>query len=882
MTVDWKPDNESQFERFFNSLASPQAGSSNLFRIFDRGDYYTCHGDEALFVADSVFKTRTVLKYFSSGNLPYVTLTKLSGESLMRDLLLNKQHKVEMYVQAAAAGSWKVDKRGSPGNLQEFEDLLFDEMGGGGGGSDFIVSPIVMALKLSLGSAGQRIVGVAFIDAADRSMGLVELQDTDLFSNLESLIIQLSVKECLFPTDVESSTVAYDFEKMRQVLTRCDVVITNKPYVDCGDGMPELQALIKDPAQNIPANIADYPCAVSAMSWLVDHLDLMSEGGYRNQFTFRIHTHSQFMRLDSSAIKALHLTHTSAMGSNKSMSLYGLLDQCITAQGSRLLYQYLRQPLIDYDELCKRQDFVAILFDNIAACADIQNVHLKNTPDLSKLTKKFYRKKAGLKEVVRFYEASLKLPGLVDCLTSLFSIVVDEEFTGPLAEVSRDLVKFVELVENTVDLKAVEYHEYRIKAEYNQGLEEIKSRLDDIVSRIGRLSKEAASDLGLEYEKKLKLERNTAYGFHLRISRLDANSLRGKRGYLELSTLKSGITLTTVEIKKLSEEWHDLNLEYEKQQRQLVTEVIQVFSSYCPLMDVMSDLISRLDVLSSLAKVAYGSPIPYVRPKLHRSGTGNLILKDSRHPCVELQDGVNFIQNSVEMNRGESEFLVITGPNMGGKSTFIRQVGCIVLLAQIGSFVPCSHAEIPIFDSILARFGAGDAQLKGVSTFMMEMLEAATILKTATPNSLVITDEIGRGTATYDGFGLAWAICEKLAGQIGCFGLFATHFHEITTIAKEINTVKNVHVSAMVSADGITLLYKVQDGATDQSFGIHVAEIAKFPREVIDLAKKKMFELEEKRHDPQYDPSTVEAVMKKLASIEKESELEQYLEDLQY
>ena len=284
----------------------------------------------------------------------------------------------------------------------------------------------------------------------------------------------------------------------------------------------------------------------------------------------------------------------------------------------------------------------------------------------------------------------------------------------------------------------------------------------------------------------------------------------------------------------------------ESKQRHLVERVVDVASSFSDVFLGVSALTAEIDVLVSFAEVAVSAPVPFVRPTMREKTSNTIHLENSRHPNVEAQDNVRFIANTCSMNKGESWFQIITGPNMGGKSTFIRQVGVCVLLAQVGSFVPCDAAEIAVRDAIFARVGAGDCQLRGISTFMAEMLETAAILKAATPASLVIIDELGRGTSTYDGFGLAWAISEHVVNEIQAPCLFATHFHELTALTGP-SGVANFHVEALIDQESrkLTMLYQIKPGACDQSFGIHCAEFARFPEEVLKIARAKAEELED-------------------------------------
>jgi DNA mismatch repair protein MSH2 len=437
-----------------------------------------------------------------------------------------------------------------------------------------------------------------------------------------------------------------------------------------------------------------------------------------------------------------------------------------------------------------------------------------------------------------------------------YSSPLDAAYTTKLREFSDSLAKLQEMVETTVDLDALDRHEFIIKPEFDDGLRIIRKKLDKLKYDMEKEHQAVGRDLDQEVDKKLFLENHKVHGWCMRLTRNEAGCIRNKSKYLECSTQKNGVFFTTHALQSMRREFDQLSENYNRTQSSLVNEVVSVAASYCPVIEQLAGVLAHMDVIVSLAHCSVHAPISYTRPKMHPRGTGNTILKEARHPCMEMQDDIQFITNDVSLIRGTSEFLIITGPNMGGKSTYIRQIGVIALMAQIGCFVPCAEAELTIFDCILARVGASDSQLKGVSTFMAEMLETANILKSATSESLIIIDELGRGTSTYDGFGLAWAISEHIVKEIGCFSLFATHFHELTALVDQYPQVRNLHVVAHIndSEDGanaasrnreVTLLYKVADGVCDQSFGIHVAELVRFPPKVVNMAKRKADELED-------------------------------------
>lgn len=864
---------ESSFCQFFKAMPKPSPGT---LRLFDRSDFYSAHGDDAILIANLVFKTHSALKYLGSGGkdkgLPSITLSVAAAKNFLREALTTRQMRVEIYGNAGGKrnNSWTVVKQASPGNLQQMEDMIFVN-------ADIVSSPIVMALKMTT-REGVRTVGAAFADATNRELCVAEYAENDLFSNTESLIIQLGVKECILPKDDKGADI--DLKKLRDVIERCGVVMFDNRRADfSGKNIEqELRRLLREESAGVTVPELDLKVAMGAASALISYLALLTDELNFGQYTIRTHDLSQYLRLDNSALRALNLfPEPGQTGSSKNTSVYGLLNRCRTGQGQRLLGQWLKQPLVNVHAIKQRQDLVELFVRDNNTRELIQLDYLKLMPDMHRISKRFQKGVATLEDVVRVYQAVLRLSGLYQLLADMETPsedhrqLLESTYIEPLKLHDAALAKYAELVEATIDLNELTHHNFVIKPDFDDNLRQIKEALDDTRDKLDEQHRLAGKELKMDTEKKLHLENHHVYGYCLRVTRTDAGLVRNKKGYSDIATVKGGLYFTNEALRDLANDFKDLSERYSRSQSGLVKEVIQIASSYCSPLEKLNVVLAHLDVIVSFAQVSENAPMPYTKPIVSEKGTNaDVDLRSARHPCLEVMEDINFIPNDTEMVRGSSEFLVITGPNMGGKSTYIRQVGIIALMAQIGCFVPAEEgAKLPVFDCILARVGAGDSQLKGVSTFMAEMLETATILKTATSDSLIIIDELGRGTSTYDGFGLAWAISEWIATNIRCKCFFATHFHELTNLASQQPHVRNLHVVAHVEQRqggsrqdrDITLLYKVEPGISDQSLGINVAELANFPPSVIALAKRKAEELEDyDEEDPESGRSVLDSL----------------------
>ena len=719
-------------------------------------------------------------------------------------------------------------------------------------------------------------------DEKQFSLDLYEFIDSEQFSSLDAFFMQVGAMTLYLPDDLEDSSKG-DGRKISNLLVgkaedEVTVKFIKKAVFSKGSSSAHkeelnttLLALVGQATHNLNVAESQVPHSFGCIDCLLASLKVSpASAEFAGRCLVNICSISSFMRLDSTAAEAVNLLpkadHPSQFG-----SLFGVLNRCKTKMGSRLLERWLRQPLLDPDAINSRLDIVEILKENAFARNTLCEGPLKSAPDLDTVLAKFQRKSgsgASLTEVYRLYVFTRTLPDLVASLNSLVETCEKEageaggcdgdaselaakmttfrqRFIAPISAIADKFSLFQQLVEHVIDMDQLP--DLLISSQHDAGLAELSQEKDSIQRKAEKIVHEAKSGWA-SFAAEVKLEQSSMHALYLRSPRADdERQLRANKASVKiLSIQKNGVHFTTPELEQLADRCVRIDEEYERMQRTLVDKTVETAATYLPVAEAASALVAELDVLCAFATAAALCPSEYVRPKLLPRGQGVMKLVGARHPCVELMDDVSFIPNDYCLERGKSSFQILTGPNMGGKSTYIRGIGSIVTMAQCGSFVPCTSAEFSVVDAILARVGAGDAVQKGVSTFMAEMLEASVILQTATRDSLIIVDELGRGTSTFDGFGLAWAISEYLVTRTDCLCLFATHFHELTALSTQHASVVNKHVSAHTQAGQgqVVMLYNVKDGPCMQSFGIHIAATADFPPSVIAVAKRKAAELE--------------------------------------
>lgn len=546
---------------------------------------------------------------------------------------------------------------------------------------------------------------------------------------------------------------------------------------------------------------------------------------------------SKILSLDHSSRVNLELTKP-LNGEGTFGSLYWLLNRCKTHMGERLLRTYINEPSSDVNVINARLDKVETLVNSFLIRGDLEK-ELNDIYDLDRLIARVGFDSCSGKEMLQLKQSLSVVPDLHRTLKELNSTHF-QDIDGDLG----DFKELTDLLEKAIspDCPPTIHDGGIFKLGFDPKLDEVIKMATDGKAFLVDLEQREKERTGIH---NLKIGYSKIFGYYIEVSNGSLSMVKPEFGYVRKQTMTTGERFITDELKKAEDEiLHAqevrLDMEY-----QMFQEVRKYVKGWTEKIQKLSDAVARLDVACSLAEVAAGSS--YVRPTFNSER--RIDIRDARHPVIEkAMPEKEFVSNDYRMD-SDLEVLVITGPNMGGKSTYMRELALIVIMAQLGSFVPASKADLYVFDSIYTRIGASDDLIKGESTFMVEMAETNRALRNATANSLLIFDEIGRGTATYDGMALAQSIIEYIVNKVHAKTLFSTHYHEITGLVQDMKTVKNVHVAVKEEGHDVTFLYKIQDGPMDKSYGVNVAKLAGLPDEILLRADEILNKLESRKID---------------------------------
>lgn len=572
-------------------------------------------------------------------------------------------------------------------------------------------------------------------------------------------------------------------------------------------------------------SVADKKNAVSAAGALLEYLKETQKHALANIDSVNYVSVERYLRLDTAAIKNLELTKSLGEG-KKYGTLLWLLDKTKTAMGARLLNHIILSPLNDIGRINYRLDGVKELFDSTVIRVELSEL-LKQVKDIERLTGKISNDNIMPRDCLALSQSLLVIPNIRFRLAGFTSSIISD-----VSECLYDMTEIADLLSSAIEdektpptLKDGGYIKQGFNSQLDE-LREIKANSKQIIADM------AAREREITGIKTLKINYNRVFGYYIEVSK----SFKDKvpMHYMRKQTLVNAERYITEELKVLEEKVLTSEETALKLESSIYADIKVKLLNNIKKFKAIANAVARLDVLTSFAEVSRSNR--YVRPVMTDSKQP-LIIKDGRHPVVEVISKDKFIANDTLLDEEENRTMIITGPNMAGKSTYMRQTAIITLMAHIGCFVPASSAQIPIVDRIFTRVGASDNLILDQSTFMVEMIEVASILQNATANSLLLLDEVGRGTSTYDGLSIAWSVIEYITQKIGAKTLFATHYHELTELENKMDGVKNYKVAVKEFNGTVVFLRKIMRGGANRSFGIEVASLAGVPKSVTDRAK---------------------------------------------
>ena len=784
------------------------------------GDFYEMFFDDAVNVSRELELTLTGKDCGQKERAPMCGIPYHAAESYVAKLVQNG-HKVAICEQLEdpkkAKGIVKRDviRVVTPGTVTE-SNLLEEKR------NNYIMSIFKSGLFF----------GIAVCDISTGNFYASEIKEENNFERLLDEISRYSPSE-IIANDMLINSV----EEINKIKERFDVYIS-KEEEECFSEDVEYvyrNYAIMDDKDDIIKDLDKRLFAVSAINGLIKYIQDTQKTKLEHINKIIIYTITKYMALDISARRNLELTEKLRDKSKKGTLLW-VLDKTSTSMGGRLLRRWISDPLIDVKEINNRLDAVEELKNDVILKGELIE-NLKGVYDIERLVGKISYGNANARDLNSLKSSAMKLPKVKELLVNSKSKMLQNLYKD---------IDTLEDIYTLIDKAIVEEpplsvtEGYIIKLGYDEEIDELKTAMVDGKTWLVQLEAREKEETGI---KGLKVGYNKVFGYYIEVTKSNLSLVPDR--YIRKQTLTGGERYITEELKELESkvlgaEEKVVALEYKK-----FTEIREFIKSKIQRLQKSAEAISKLDVLCSFAGVA--EDFNYCKPEVDNSGV--IELKEARHPVIEkmLPRG-SFVANDTYLNKEKDRLSIITGPNMAGKSTYMRQVALNTLMAQIGSFVPASYAHIGVVDKIFTRVGASDDLSMGQSTFMVEMMEVANILKEATSKSLVILDEIGRGTSTYDGLSIAWAVAEYIADKENCGAktLFATHYHELTQLEDTIEGVKNYSIAVKEKGEDIIFLRKIIEGGTDESYGVHVARLAGVPKLVTKRANEILKKIERK------------------------------------
>jgi len=792
-----------------------KSGYPDAILFFRMGDFYEMFLDDALLASRILDITLTSRNKGSGDEIPFCGVPYHSATPYIARLIENGHkvaicEQVEDPKQAKGIVRREVVRVITPGLLIETESLSPDD-------NNYL-------LALRPGARDQW--GVAWLD-----LSTGEFRVTELGGAAAALgeAVCVNPAEILLPEGLEQESLPPDLTSYlsRKIVSRAPEWVYERDYAAsllCGQfGAASAEAL----------GLEEMPCGLTAAGAALYYLQENRKSAIPHIRDIRVYRRSEHLALDPATRRNLEITATMAEG-RKSGSLLGCLDRTTTAMGARRLKQWLSYPLVGLLPIRQRLDAVEELLEAALTREELAN-HLEGIADLERLNGRIGMAGAGGRDLRALHDSLLKIPPLKELLATL---------QAPLLQQLAGDIDPLEDILSLVGRGIVENPPFSLREGgliapgYNGELDELRSISREGKGFIARLEAQERARTGIS---SLKIRFNKVFGYSIEVTK--SNLAAVPPDYIRRQTLANAERYITEELKSYEEkvlgaEDRICELEYS-----LFQEIRETVAAEGARIARTADGLAALDTLISLATVA--DERNYCKPRVDDSDL--IDIREGRHPVIEaMKLGERFVPNDTRLDGAENQILMITGPNMAGKSTFMRQVALITLMAQSGSFVPASSASIGIADRIFTRVGAGDNLARGQSTFMLEMMEAASILRNATPRSLIVMDEIGRGTSTFDGVSIAWAVAEYIHDSPTCRSrtLFATHYHELTELAATRERIRNFTVAVREWNDQVIFLRTIVPGSASHSYGIQVARLAGMPADIIERAKEVLRNLE--------------------------------------